>query len=150
MEHEGNNDTKCKLRTWNNPQRIDKGTGRMENKRTRSKYLNNSIIKNGQNNMKTCYIVWWRKKEELQNFFIKIYTSFYSFKRGQISVVYWRETDGGRQWQTALLTHNFFSWPQHAVLSSRPHLAFLLLLGRGLNWRLYGPLPRQTLSVSAS
>ena len=34
-----------------------------------------------------------------------------------------RPTDGGRQRQTAILTHNFFSWPYHAVLSSTPHLA---------------------------
>ena len=32
--------------------------------------------------------------------------------------------------ETTILTHNFFSWPYHAVLSSKPHLA-LLLLGRG-------------------
>ena len=30
------------------------------------------------------------------------------------------------------MTHNFlFSWPYHTVLSSRPHLAHLLLLGQG-------------------
>ena len=46
------------------------------------------------------------------------------------------QMDGERQRQTAILTHNyFFSWPYHTVLSSRPHLALLLLLGRGLlNW----------------
>ena len=40
------------------------------------------------------------------------------------------EPDGLRQGQTAILTHNFFSWPYHAVLSLRPHLVLLLLLGR--------------------
>ena len=40
--------------------------------------------------------------------------------------------DGGRRRQTTILTHNFFfSWPYHAVLSSRPHFTLLLLLGRG-------------------
>ena len=44
-----------------------------------------------------------------------------------------RQTDGrGRRMETATLTHNFFfSWPYHAVLSSRLHLA-LLLLGWGV------------------
>ena len=34
-----------------------------------------------------------------------------------------RQTDRGRQRQTAILTHNFFfSWPYYAVLSSRPYV----------------------------
>ena len=40
------------------------------------------------------------------------------------------ETDGGRQRQTAILTHKFF-WPYHAVLFSRSYLALHLLLSRG-------------------
>ena len=54
------------------------------------------------------------------------------------------ETDGWREIkQTAILTDNFFfSWPWHAVLSSRPHLTLLLLLSQrcsiGGNW---GQLP---------
>ena len=39
----------------------------------------------------------------------------------------WCVRDGWKQGQTAILTHNFFSWPYHAVLSSRPHLALLFL-----------------------
>ena len=50
------------------------------------------------------------------------------------------ETDRGRQRQTALLTHNFFSWPYHAVLPSRPHLTLLLLLGWGRVYSAWGLL----------
>ena len=40
-----------------------------------------------------------------------------------------RQMDGGRWMKTSTLIHNFFfSWPSHAVLSSRLLLAFLLLL----------------------
>ena len=31
MEHEDNGDTNCNWCTWKNPQRIDKGTGRLGN-----------------------------------------------------------------------------------------------------------------------
>ena len=56
----------------------------------------------------------------------------------------------GEIWvETAILTHNNFSWPYYAVLSLRPHLAFLLVLGwevlsdwLGLFW------PRDCLPVS--
>ena len=41
------------------------------------------------------------------------------------------QTHGERQRQTAIWTHNFFSWPYHAVLFSRSHLVLLLLLDRG-------------------
>ena len=60
------------------------------------------------------------------------------FLKGVNASVMWRETnrDGGRQMQPIILTHNYFFWPYHAVLSSRSHLALLLLLCRGiLNWR---------------
>ena len=40
-----------------------------------------------------------------------------------------RQTD--RQIETAILSHKFFSWPYYTVLSSRLHLARLLLLGWG-------------------
>ena len=73
-------------------------------------------------------------REEPQHLVIKIYASFYSFVRGQISVV--GETDWGRQRRIAILTRNFFSWPYHAVLSSRHHLVLLLL-----NWRPCGLPP---------
>ena len=61
-----------------------------------------------------------------------IYTSFYSFQRGQISVVWERQTerekdeDGLLDWSIASSSLLFST---HAVLFSRPHLA-LLLLGR--------------------
>ena len=50
--------------------------------------------------------------------------------RAKVSVVVRR-----RWMETATLINNFFSWPYHAVLSSRPHSALHLLLGRGvLKW----------------
>ena len=68
--------------------------------------------------------------------------SFYSFERGQISIVWDRQ----RQRQTAILTHNFFSfsWPHHAVLSSRSHVTFLLLLRQRLpnQWPAHGSQPK--------
>ena len=89
-------------------------------------------------------------KVELQYFFTKIYSSFYSFVR-RSNVCSGRETDGDkrRQRQTAILSHNFhFSRQYHAMLSSRPHIALLLLLGRRvLNWR---PLWATSLTVTSS
>ena len=62
-----------------------------------------------------------------------------------------RQTETGRQRQTAILTHNFFSWPYKAVLSSRPHSAFLLPLDREF---FYGDAvvrcPSGVLSVTTS
>ena len=53
MEHEGDGDTSCNWSTWNNPQRIGKGTGRLGNKRTSWDQPNYSIIKIGQNTEKS-------------------------------------------------------------------------------------------------
>ena len=53
MEHEGDSDTNCCWRTWYNPQRIDKGTGRHGNNRTSGDHPNYSIIKIGQNTEKS-------------------------------------------------------------------------------------------------
>ena len=48
-------------------------------------------------------------------------TFTYSFSKGaETSVVWDRQTDRGKQRQNIILTHNFFSWPYLAVLSSRP------------------------------
>ena len=47
------------------------------------------------------------------------------------SKLLWCERDRWRQRQTAILTYNLFFWPYYTVLSSRPHLA-LLLLSQGL------------------
>ena len=38
------------------------------------------------------------------------------------SVVCERQAHRGRRRQTGILTHNFFSWPNHAVLSSKPYV----------------------------
>ena len=35
MEHESDSDTDCNWCTWNNPQRSDKGTGRLSNQKIR-------------------------------------------------------------------------------------------------------------------
>ena len=48
------------------------------------------------------------------------------------------EAETRRRRQTAILTHNFLSWPCQVVLSSSPHLALLLFLGRG--YSTGGPL----------
>ena len=49
MEHQGDGDINCNWCTWNNPQRIDKGTGRLGKKRTSGDHPDYSIIKIGQN-----------------------------------------------------------------------------------------------------
>ena len=49
MEHKGDDDTNCNWCTWNNPQRIGIGTGRLGNKRTRGDNLDYRIIKSGHN-----------------------------------------------------------------------------------------------------
>ena len=49
----------------------------------------------------------------------------------KLSVGVW-ETDGRRDTNTVILIHNFFSWPYHAVLSSRLHYVLLLLSRRGV------------------
>ena len=53
MGHEGDSDTNCDWCTWNNHQRIGKGTGRFENLRTNGDHLDYSTIKIGQNTEKS-------------------------------------------------------------------------------------------------
>ena len=53
MEHEGGGDISCGWCTWNNPQKISKGTGRRGNKRTSRDHLDYSIIKIGLNTEKS-------------------------------------------------------------------------------------------------
>ena len=48
MEHEGDGDTDCNWCTRNNPQRIEKGTGRFRNQRMSRDHPNDSIVKIGQ------------------------------------------------------------------------------------------------------
>ena len=52
MELKGDGDTNCNCYTWNNPQRIGKGTERLENKRTSGDHADYSIIKIDQNTEK--------------------------------------------------------------------------------------------------
>ena len=52
MEHEGEGDTICGWYTWDNPQRIGKGTRRLRNKRTIRDHSDYSI-KIGQNSEKS-------------------------------------------------------------------------------------------------
>ena len=49
MEREGDGDTNCNWCTWNNPQRIDKGPGRLRNQRTSRDHPDYSITKISQN-----------------------------------------------------------------------------------------------------
>ena len=51
------------------------------------------------------------------------------------SVMWEKQMDGRKRIRTAISTSNFFSWPYHAVLSSRPHLALLLLNRREFDWK---------------
>ena len=46
MEHEGDGDTNCNWCTWNNPQKIGKGTRRLRSQRRRRDHPDYSIIKN--------------------------------------------------------------------------------------------------------
>ena len=47
MEHEGGGDTNCNCCTWNDPQGIVKGTGRLRNQKTSRDHPDYSIIKIG-------------------------------------------------------------------------------------------------------
>ena len=49
MEHESDGDTNCNRCTRYNYQRIDTGTGGLENKRTNGHHPNYSIVEIGQN-----------------------------------------------------------------------------------------------------
>ena len=53
MEYESDGDTNCNWCTWSNPQRIGKGTGRLENKRISKDLPDNSITEIGQNTEKS-------------------------------------------------------------------------------------------------
>ena len=53
MEHEGDDYTNCDWCFWYSHQRIIKGTGGLGNKRTSGDHLNNSVISNGQNTVKS-------------------------------------------------------------------------------------------------
>ena len=53
MEHENNGDINYDKCTWNGPQRLGKGTGRVGNQRTNRDNPNKSITKIGQNTEKS-------------------------------------------------------------------------------------------------
>ena len=53
MEHEGDGFTNCNWCNWNNHQKIDKGTGRLGNKKTSGDHPNYNIIKIDQNTEKS-------------------------------------------------------------------------------------------------
>ena len=52
-EHEGDGDTNCNWRIWNNPQRIGTETGKFGNKKTSEGHPDSSIIMIGQNTEKS-------------------------------------------------------------------------------------------------
>ena len=52
-EHEGNGDTNCNWRTWNDLQRLGKRAGRVRNRTTNRNYLNYSIVDISQNTEKS-------------------------------------------------------------------------------------------------
>ena len=53
MEHENDGDVNCYWCFWNNPQRIDIGTGRVGNQRVSGNHQDYSIINIGQNTEKS-------------------------------------------------------------------------------------------------
>ena len=53
MKYEGEGDTNYNKCSWNNPQMISKGIGRVGNKRTTGDHPEYSIIKIGQNTQKS-------------------------------------------------------------------------------------------------
>ena len=61
----------------------------------------------------------WSNEE--QHFFIRIYTSFYSFVRGWSFCGLWDRRTEREIRQISILTHNFFSWPL-STSASRPKL----------------------------
>ena len=62
--------------------------------------------------------------------FLVVYKDTSEYTTFEPSVVWARQTNRDRETKAAILTHNFFSWPYHAVLFSMSHLALLLLLGQ--------------------
>ena len=61
MEHESDGDTNCTWCAWYNLQRIDKGTGRLRNKRKSSDHPDYSIIKISQNTEKSLRLIIWNR-----------------------------------------------------------------------------------------
>ena len=83
------------------------------------------------------YRSWWEKiiNGGIITHRYKKYNTLYSFLESKILKVCERKMDRRMRMEIAILTHKLFSWPYHAVLSSRPHSTLLLLLVREvLNW----------------
>ena len=59
MEHEGEGDTNCNWCTWKDPQRFNKGAGRVENQRMSQDHPNYSIVKIGHNTEKSLGDLKW-------------------------------------------------------------------------------------------
>ena len=53
MKHESDGNTSCNCHAQNNPQILDKETGRLKNQRTNGDHPDYSIIKSGQNTEKS-------------------------------------------------------------------------------------------------
>ena len=53
MERKGDGDTNCSWYTWNDPQMIGNGTGKLRNQRTKRDHPDYSITKFGQNTEKS-------------------------------------------------------------------------------------------------
>ena len=53
IEHESDDDTNCKCRTWYSHQRIGTGTGGLGNKKTNGDHPNYSMVDNSQNTKKS-------------------------------------------------------------------------------------------------
>ena len=53
MEHGGDGDTNCIWCTWNSPQRLGKGVGRVGNRRSNRDHPDYSIVEIGQNTEKS-------------------------------------------------------------------------------------------------
>ena len=53
FEHEDGSDTNCCYSTWNNPQRINEGTGRLRNLKASGDHSNYNIVEIGQNTEKS-------------------------------------------------------------------------------------------------
>ena len=53
VEDENDDDTSCNCRSWNSPQKLGEGTGRVGNRRTNRDHSKNSTVKIGKNTGKT-------------------------------------------------------------------------------------------------
>ena len=57
-EHEDETDALCNWHIWNDPERFEKGTGRVGNQRMDQDHTNYSIVDIGQNTEKSAGDLW--------------------------------------------------------------------------------------------